>query len=178
MKRNCFTVILILAFCFFCPYGYSDNASQELHNSSSNESHSTSNRSNIPENSTIPQTKPSKNYFDIKPDEKEGDRFFSEFMNMLTTLGLIVAIILLATWFLKRMVNSKIQQLNTTSLIKIVEQRTLSPKTSLYFLDIQGKGFILAESINGVTSLGSFDVSEIEKAPPTNFKDIMKNRPE
>ncbi len=116
-------------------------------------------------------------YFDVKVDEKEGDRFFSEFINMLTTLGLIVALILIATWFLKKMVSSRIQQLNTTSEIKIVERRNLTPKTSLYLLDIKGKGFILAESANGVTSLGSFDLNDVEKAQPQQtFKEVMKDK--
>ena len=73
----------------------------------------------------------------------------AEFMNMLTTLGIIVVVILIATWFLKKMVSSRIQQLNTTSVIKVIERRTLTPKTSLYLLDIKGTGFILAESIMG-----------------------------
>ena len=115
-------------------------------------------------------------YFDMKAGEKENDRFLGEFMNMLTTLGIIVVIILIATWFLKRMVNSRIQQLNTTSVIKIVERRTLTPKTSLYLLDINGMGYILSESTNGVTSLGSFNVIEMESQKPQSFDDLMKNK--
>lgn len=157
---------LMYGFLFFttciCSYGYSEAPLQEatphaVPDTSSNQAQ---------------QSKPPKNYFDIKADEKEGDRFIGEFMNMLTTLGLIVAIILIATWFLKKMVNSRIQQMNTVSLIKIVERRTLSPKTSLYLVDIHGRGFILSESINGVTSLGNFDVNEMENAQKPSFKDI------
>lgn len=127
-----------------------------------------------PSQETAPKDHVSKNYFDIKVDDKEGDRFFSEFINMLTTLGILVAIILIATWFLKKMVHGRMQQLNTTSEIKIIEKRLLTPKTSLYLVDIKGKGFILAESMNGVTSLGSYNIEEMENLPkkPT-FKEII-----
>lgn len=127
--------------------------------------------------STQPLPKPAKNYFDIKGDNKEGDRFLSEFINMMTTLGLIIVIILIATWFLKKMVSSRIQQLNTSSLIKIIERRTLSPKTSLILVDIQGAGYVFAESTNGVTALGNFDPNTIEKQEQSSsFEDVMKNQ--
>jgi flagellar biogenesis protein FliO len=88
------------------------------------------------------------------------DHFYSELMNMLTTLGLIVVIVLLATYFLKKVLHSKIEQLNTTSLVKVLERRTLSPKTAIYLLDIQGEGVIIGESINGMTHLGNFELKE------------------
>lgn len=122
---------------------------------------------------------PPKNYFEIKVDDKEGDRFLSEFINMMTTLGIIVAIILIATWFLKKMMNTRMEQLNTTSEIKIIEKRLLTPKTSLYLIDIHGTGFILAESLNGVTSLGSFNVNEMENSNGQEpFNKLMENRKE
>lgn len=163
------TVILLLGLC--ASYGYAENPSPE----SSMQSLNT--ESSAVQNSTLNQpSHPPKNYFDIRVDDKENDRFLGEFINMLTTLGIIIVIILIATWFLKKMVNTRIQQLNTTSYIKIVEKRTLTPRTSLYLLDIHGKGFILAESNNGVTSLGSFDVNEMETTPSSSFKDIMENK--
>lgn len=109
------------------------------------------------------QSKPQTNYFDIKVDEKEGDRFLWEFVNMLMTLGLILGIIVLAAWLLKKMVSKKIQQLNTTSYIKIVETRVLSARTTLFLVDVNGSGMVLAESTNGVSSLGNFDIHEIER---------------
>ena len=87
----------------------------------------------------------------LEPESE--DRFFQEFMNMLTTLGLIVAAILFISWFLKKMVNSRIQQANTTSVIKIVEQRALSPKSSVYLIEIHGKQMVIGETVNGLTKL-------------------------
>ena len=97
------------------------------------------------------------------PVQEEGqDRFFQEFMNMLTTLGLIVATIFFISWFLKRMVNTRIQQVNTTSLIKIVERRALSPKTTLYVVEIYDKQLIIGETATGMSTLGEFPAEKHE----------------
>jgi flagellar biogenesis protein FliO len=172
MKEKILHMIVLLTVCLFCPYGYGETTLPE---NTIKIAPSTEKSENL--DPYLQSHTPPKNYFDLKPDDKEGDRFLSEFMNMLTTLGIIVVIILMATWFLKRMVSGKIQQLNTTSLVKVIERRILSPKTSLYLLDIEGKGVILAESSNGVVSLGNFDVAQTDPSQqPMAFKEIMKNK--
>lgn len=176
MKKYFLNIFLLIA-CFLSQNGYCETSPQEFDNPSLNTVESIQNKIEIPENQVNSPLKSPKNYLDIKVNEQESDRFLSEFMNMLTTLGIIVVIILIATWFLKKMVNSRIQQLNTTSAIKVVERRTLTPKTSLYLLDINGVGFILAESTNGVTSLGSFNVNEIESSQQkSSFNDVMQQK--
>lgn len=99
-----------------------------------------------------------------EPQTKGDDRFMTEFLNMLTTLGLVIAVILTLTWFLKRMLNTRIQQINEQSDIKILERRALTPKSTVYLLEIKGKGFIIAESHNGITSLGTIRVDSGEVA--------------
>lgn len=136
-----------------CHRGYGDTVHSGSHPAQTVNSTDASNQT----------TQAPKNYLDIKVDDKEGDRFFSEFINMLMTLGLIVAIILIATWFLKKMVSSRMEQMNTTSIIKVVEKRMLTPRTSIYLIDVKGDGFILAESNNGVTSLGTFNFNKAEE---------------
>lgn len=81
------------------------------------------------------------------------EAFSAAFLNMLGTLALLVCFMFFASWMLKRMLASRSQQLNTTSDIKILEQRSLSHKTSLYVVEIQGKVLALAESPNGVKVL-------------------------
>lgn len=85
----------------------------------------------------------------------QGDDFFKKFINMLTTLGLILALLLFIVWFLKRCLTTHIEKGNQESLIKVLEKRMLSPKTTLYFLEVKNKEVVLAESINGVTLLSS-----------------------
>lgn len=104
--------------------------------------------------------------FPIQPDvsgpqAQSVDRFFSEFLNMLVTLSLIIILILIAAWFLKRMLNTRMQQVNSTSPIKILERRALTPKTAVYLLDIHGKGFVIADSQNGVTNLGEISLDAV-----------------
>lgn len=106
------------------------------------------------------------------------DKFISEFISMLATLGLIISLILIVAWFLKRMVNSRQDQANETSIIKVVERRSLSPKTAVYLLEIEGKSLIIAESVNGVTRLVDYDspIEEDEKPSPipSSFKKILE----
>lgn len=96
------------------------------------------------------------------PEPIEQDHFFQEFINMLTTLGLIVATIFFISWFLKRMVNTRIQQVNTSSLIKIIDRRNLSPKSSVYVLEIYNKQFVVGETVNGIATLGEFPIDQQE----------------
>lgn len=107
----------------------------------------------------------------------ETNRFLSEFLSMLTTLGLLISLILLIAWFLKRMVNSRQEQVNTTSIIKIIERRSLSPKSVIYLLEVEGKSLVVAESQNGVTFLSQYNVpNEEDKAEiPSPFTKLLDN---
>jgi flagellar biosynthetic protein FliO len=80
-------------------------------------------------------------------------RFYSDFINMLTTLGMLVALLLLATWFLKKMTRTRQLQLNTSSLIKILEQRQLSPRSTLHLIEVGGKTLLIGESPTAIAQL-------------------------
>jgi len=99
---------------------------------------------------------PSLQQADAPPVEHE-DRFFSQFLNMLFTLGLIVFALLALNWVLKRMTNSRMQQENTLSDIKILERRSLTPRTAIYVVEIKNKTIAIAESHNGLVKLSEFD---------------------
>lgn len=109
------------------------------------------------------------------------DYFFTTFVNMLATLGIIIALILIVAWFLKKMLNTRIQQINTSSLIKIIERRTLTPKTSIYLLEFNGQDILIAESQNGVTQLAvgtenkSISDSSTESQAPS-FEKILDDK--
>lgn len=91
------------------------------------------------------------------PASPEFDRFYGEFFKMLLMLGLIVLFLVLISWFVKRMLNSKMTQINSKSLIQVVERRLISQKTTIFILNVMGKHVVIAESHQGVTSLGGFD---------------------
>jgi len=84
------------------------------------------------------------------------NKFLSDFLNMLATLGLIIALIFIIAWFLKRFTNTRLEQANVTSNIKIIEKRVLSPKSVLYLLEVEGTGYLISESVNGVSHLSEF----------------------
>jgi flagellar biosynthetic protein FliO len=134
-----------------------------------------------PENAPANAHSPAFPFEDIKDEQtKPGeDRFISNFINMLTSLGLIIALIFIVSWILKRFLNTRIQQINTQSTIKIIERRALTPKTCIYLLEIEDKRIVIAESTNGVTTLSQYlngfneDVALSEQ--PT-FGQVLKSK--
>ena len=113
----------------------------------------------------------------ISEPTPETNRFLNEFINMMATLGLIVSLILIIAWFLKRMLNSRQEQANATSLIKVIERRSLSPKTAIYLIEIEGKSLVVAESHNGVTRLTDYDSPsepEEQQQLPSAFSKLLE----
>lgn len=122
--------------------------------------------------STLPKTDP----FEHKPitEGKEDDRFLNEFMHMLTALGLIIGGILIVSWFMKSLLNSRVQKMNETSEIKVLERRALTPKTTIYLLDVKGKGVAIAESHNGITRLADFQL-DVEGSK-SSFEQVLEDK--
>jgi len=129
-----------------------------------------------PINHTQPETSPAKNdsYNTLmkKIENEEPDNFQVKFMNMLFMLGLLIAFMIIASWFIKRMMKSRLDQMNTGSSIRVVETRYLSPKTTVYLLDAMGKGLLIAESHSGVTYLAAVPLHEEEEVPPFPPKQV------
>lgn len=94
--------------------------------------------------------------------------FYSEFFHMLFILGIVIAILILLTWVLKRMQNARLMSSNRDSLIKVLEARPLSPKSSLYFVEILGKGILIGESHAGLVRLGELPLDTDETSDETS----------
>lgn len=94
--------------------------------------------------------------------ERESDTFQAKFFNMLLILGLLIGFMILASWALKRMMKTKMSQLNTASTIKVLETRYLSPRATLYLIEIEDRTFLIAESPTNTTYLANFP-SKIEE---------------
>jgi flagellar biogenesis protein FliO len=88
-------------------------------------------------------------------DQGGGDRFTSELINMVTTLGLILALMIGVVWLLKRTVNARMINVNTSSAIQVLDKRMLSNKATVYLLDVNGKGILVGESATGIARLDS-----------------------
>jgi flagellar biogenesis protein FliO len=96
----------------------------------------------------------------IDRTNRETDNFQAKFINMLVMLALLIGLMLLASWFLKRMMRTRLNQMNTSSSIKILETRYISPKTTIHLLDILGKGIVIAESNTGANYLTEISLDE------------------
>lgn len=92
-------------------------------------------------------------------DEAGSGKFMEEMLNMFIVLAGIVGVMVLVSWVLKKVLNTKMLQINQTSGIKVIERRTISPKVQIYLLEIRGKGFVIAESPQGVHGLGEFSIT-------------------
>lgn len=102
-------------------------------------------------------------------EEEKPDRFTSELVNMLTTLGIFIGALIALSWVLKKLMSQRVEQVNQHSNIKIVERRTLSPKSNIYLLDILGKTLVIAETPAGITHLSTIDgtIDDQEEEAPT-----------
>lgn len=92
----------------------------------------------------------------------DGKSFEAKFFNMLIILFLLIGFMFLASWSLKRMMKSKLTNLNTGSSIKVLETRYLSPRATLYIVEVEGQSLLIAESPTTVTHLKTFRLEEGE----------------
>ncbi len=86
--------------------------------------------------------------------------FVNEFIRMLSVLGAMIGALLLVAWFMKKMMATRIEQINQTSEIRILESRTIAPKCNIYLLDVRGKQMVVAESQAGVQHLTNLNPEE------------------
>jgi flagellar protein FliO/FliZ len=86
----------------------------------------------------------------------EPDNFQAKFLNMLFILGLLIGFMVLASWMLKKMMKSRVTQINQASSIKILETRQLSPKSALYLIEVEGKIILIGESQTMINHIASF----------------------
>ena len=98
----------------------------------------------------------------VHKEAEHPDRFFNEFLNMLFTLGIIIFFLLVLSWFVKRMTNTRMQQINESSSIKILDRRSITAKSAVYILEIKGKTIAIAESSNGLIRLADFPTADWE----------------
>lgn len=89
----------------------------------------------------------------LEPSGRESDSFQTKFFNMLFLLALLIGFMMLASWALKKLMKTRMSQLNESSLIKLQESRSISPKSQIHLIEVAGHHLVIAESHNGVTYL-------------------------
>lgn len=78
------------------------------------------------------------------------------FAKMLLTFVLLVALLCGTYWFIKRLIQMRLQRGVGTPSIEVLEKRMISAKTMLYLVKVKDKKILLAESHLEVKRLESF----------------------
>lgn len=121
-------------------------------------------------------------FYDL-PENSQYDEshFWGELINMLVTLGCILLVLGALLWMMRRMQTSRIKYANETGLIKVIDHRVLSQKTSIYLLQIDQKAILIADTQNGTTHLAEFPLSDIgnrgaQATEGSSFKTIFNRK--
>ncbi len=103
----------------------------------------------------------------------EESSYWKEFTQMMMVLGAILIFLVTAGWFLKRMMRARLTQINFSSTIKILDKRALHPKACIYYVEVDGKRFVIGEGQNHLSILGEIpkNESELEPESPSFEKD-------
>lgn len=89
--------------------------------------------------------------------EEEADDFFKQFIKMLGTLALLLALLIGSSWILKGMVKKQQLNMSSSDSIKVLERCPLSNTGGLYIVDIFDKSYLIGESPQGITLLKEFE---------------------
>lgn len=100
---------------------------------------------------------------EISPLEKATSSYESAFIKMIFALVVILLLAGLAVYFFKKFSISRMQHNNHFRNIKILEKRSLSPKTVLYLVEIGGKKILMGESQLEIRTLSNLEWIETEK---------------
>lgn len=89
--------------------------------------------------------------------EEEARSFLMQFANMLFALGVVIVLLFVASWAIRRFMNSRIQYGNQTSQIRIIECRPLSQRSHLYLIEVDNRRILLGESASGLEKIVEID---------------------
>ena len=82
------------------------------------------------------------------------------FFKMIISLVILVLLLWVTVYFLRKLIQHRLQKGNTEQSIQILEKRMISPKTMLYLIEIEGKTVLLAESHLEVKKVAEFTSHE------------------
>ena len=86
---------------------------------------------------------------------------------VLTFLALLI-LFGVSYWLMKRVGRNRMTNMNNLKAIKIRERRPISPKTTLYLIELSGKEILIAESQHEVRALSTYEWPDEEKDSKTS----------
>ncbi len=95
----------------------------------------------------------------------------SELFKMLFSLVILLGAFGVCIWAFKKLLRHKTSRLGSSSAIKVLDKRALTPKSSIYLVEVANKVLVLSESNDTVTLLSEFP-------PNTDITELMKVRKE
>lgn len=104
-----------------------------------------------------------------------------EMFKILGSLILLLTLFGIGVWAFKKFLKSKGQGFGNSSTIKILDRRSLNPKTCIYIIRVVNKTLVIAESGEKITLLSEFppdtDINELlqqnEKKGPSSTSDFL-----
>ena len=117
---------------------------------------------------------------ELASDFSEGKsyNYWGEFVNMIITLLIVIALIFLSVIVLKKIMRSRMLQVNQGAKIKVLERRAINQKTSLYLVEIAGKAVVIGDSpagLNLITELPDLVLDEEEEIAPHPFTSKLRS---
>lgn len=87
------------------------------------------------------------------------------FFKMIAMLVILLIVVCVSGWLLKRLAQGRLRQSNMNKSIKVVERRALSQKSMLYIIEYGGKQILIAESQLEIRKID--DLSKSPSLSPT-----------
>jgi flagellar biogenesis protein FliO len=78
------------------------------------------------------------------------------FTKMIFSLTLVVILLLASYWFIRRLIQNRLEKGVGDADIQIIEKKMISPKTILYLIEVDKKRVLIAESQLEIKRLESF----------------------
>lgn len=82
----------------------------------------------------------------LPPSSLSPGDYGAAFMQMFLTLMAVVLLLWVTVWFLRNMIQKRLQKGSGAQSIQVLERRVLSPKSMLYLVEVEGKRILVAES--------------------------------
>jgi len=67
-------------------------------------------------------------------------------VKMLLTMVALILLVFGTYWFIRLLIQNRLQKGEKEQLIQVIEKRMISPKTMLYLVQVEDKQILLAES--------------------------------
>ncbi len=92
-------------------------------------------------------------YAEAEYEAENTPDFQQKFIRMLFSLGLLLSLLILVLWIVKKMTQNSFPLSMKTKIkgkIIIIESQRISYRSSAYFAEVNGKGVLIVESPHGI----------------------------